>query len=249
MIGIGMGILRTGRASGSSFAVTDLGSKLKGWYREDKTLATGVSQWTDKSGGGNHWTQATGANQPAFSASGGPNGRACIQGNGSSKKMVGPALNAVMSTTAKELYLVMKLNSIATDDATATNNRAVISDDNGVFYITCRSTGPAIQWVHYDGSLDTTPNATLAATGSWSRVRIRHDGSSTFVKVGSGTEQTIASGTSSVFTAAMNLFYNVSTGEYLDADIAEIVFCNAELSGGERSDMDAYHASYFGLTV
>jgi hypothetical protein len=34
------------------------------------TIATGVSQWSDKSGNGRHLTQATGGNQPALNANG-----------------------------------------------------------------------------------------------------------------------------------------------------------------------------------
>lgn len=39
---------------------------VKAWYRADlgTVIATGVSQWNDQSGNGNHLVQATGANQP-----------------------------------------------------------------------------------------------------------------------------------------------------------------------------------------
>jgi hypothetical protein len=44
---------------------------LKLWLRADVgiTVVTGVSSWIDQSGNGNNFTQATGANQPTFTAS------------------------------------------------------------------------------------------------------------------------------------------------------------------------------------
>lgn len=45
-------------------------TNLRAWYRADLgvTIATGVSQWADQSGNGNHLVQAVGGSQPTVSA-------------------------------------------------------------------------------------------------------------------------------------------------------------------------------------
>jgi hypothetical protein len=62
------------------------------WLRADLGIifatagSTPVMEWADQSGSGNHFYQL-GANQPTYSASGGPNGTPCIQFNGTSEGM------------------------------------------------------------------------------------------------------------------------------------------------------------------
>jgi hypothetical protein len=64
-------------------------ANLAAWYQAEKgiTIGTGVSAWADQSGNGNTLTQATGANQPAYSATGGSNGTAMVTFDGSNDTM------------------------------------------------------------------------------------------------------------------------------------------------------------------
>jgi hypothetical protein len=64
-----------GAASVPVWTPADFGVDLIGWYdAQDAASITqssgAVSQWNDKSGKGNHVVQATGANQPSYSATG-----------------------------------------------------------------------------------------------------------------------------------------------------------------------------------
>ncbi len=65
-----MSVGRDGVAAAPAFTPASLTS-LKLWVKSDTgiTIATGVSQWDDLSGNGNHLVQATGASQPVVTAS------------------------------------------------------------------------------------------------------------------------------------------------------------------------------------
>lgn len=67
----------------AAFLPTDLDGLVL-WLRADRgiTIATGVSQWDDLSGSGNHVTQATGASQPAYLTTGGANNRPFLRFDG-----------------------------------------------------------------------------------------------------------------------------------------------------------------------
>lgn len=62
---------------------TDLGAALWGWFdAEDSTtitIATGISQWNDKSAALDHLSQATGARQPAYQAAAWTGGRPAVE--------------------------------------------------------------------------------------------------------------------------------------------------------------------------
>ena len=64
---------------------TVYGSKLEAWYlahANNLTTATGVSVWDDISGNAHHLSQGTGAAQPAFNATAGPDGSGEVQFDG-----------------------------------------------------------------------------------------------------------------------------------------------------------------------
>lgn len=65
--------------------LTILGAKLLQWCRADLgvTIGTGVSAWADQSGNPNHYLQGTGAAQPSWGATAGPNGTPGITFDGS----------------------------------------------------------------------------------------------------------------------------------------------------------------------
>ncbi len=67
--GVG-GVLSSCKTYGNNSVIADLSPKL--WCRQGVgiTTDTGVSQWDDQSGNGNHLKQATGANQPALQGDG-----------------------------------------------------------------------------------------------------------------------------------------------------------------------------------
>lgn len=71
---------------------------------------TAIASWKDKSGNGNNYTQATGANQPAFLTNG-INGKPSVYFSGSPKGMLG----SVISTNLHTVFIVCKADSVGTD--------------------------------------------------------------------------------------------------------------------------------------
>jgi hypothetical protein len=71
---------------------------LKGWWRADQgiTQVTGVSQWDDISGNGNHLTQASGTAQPTFEA-GGYNGQPSLLFDGTNDYMLANGIAALFT--------------------------------------------------------------------------------------------------------------------------------------------------------
>ena len=78
------------------------------WLRADTvTTATGVSQYTDKSGNGRHFVQGTGSKQPALVAAGSdPNGFGCVVSDGTDDSLTNAAFGAMSS--GYTLYVVTR---------------------------------------------------------------------------------------------------------------------------------------------
>jgi hypothetical protein len=79
------------------------------------TIATGVSQWDDQSGAGNHATQGTGANQPTYAAASAllP-GHAAVQFDGVAHYLICNALATTASGTDQPLSVLIALGATAT---------------------------------------------------------------------------------------------------------------------------------------
>lgn len=116
-MGRGFGHLGSPLGSGAYNPITDLGTDLIAWWDADSsywgangamTIATGVSSWKDIVAGYD-MVQATGAAQPAFSATN-FNGNPCVAGDGLDDNLTctDAALLAALATgtTANELWLV-----------------------------------------------------------------------------------------------------------------------------------------------
>lgn len=75
------------------------------------TLATGVSEWRDKSGNGHAYTQAVGANQPLVVA--GPGGRNCLDFDGGNDRLIGGAstLGLLRNVTGCTVYVARKADT------------------------------------------------------------------------------------------------------------------------------------------
>lgn len=110
MIGIGL-MLRGARGGGGAFSPISLNPEL--WLRSDLgiTIGTGVSQWADQSGNGNHATQATSGAQPAYSASDAQmGGFPSVSMDGTDDFLAG---SIAFSSTTMAVYAYMRLVTAA----------------------------------------------------------------------------------------------------------------------------------------
>lgn len=87
-----------------------LGSQLALRLRGDRVTLNGstVSQWTDLSGNGRHYSQGVASRQPTWAASA-INGRAGLTFDGSNNILTGTAFTALSGVGSAEVFVVMQL--------------------------------------------------------------------------------------------------------------------------------------------
>lgn len=230
---------------------TDLGTKVTFHGREAATLSgTEVTQWTDKSSTGTSITNNGAGTGPNFLTNGGPNGRAFMRTTGS-KYLIGPAFSNLISASAFEIYMVVRLNAAPNAQATIYNRAALLADGNatfnaGAYFGLHVNNTRSTQGFVYDGSIKATP-ATDLALNKWERIRFRLESGTLYMKIGALAEQAIASGNVQSLAFALRIARAAIGSEFLDCDIAELIICNATLSAAERKKVDDYHLDYFGL--
>lgn len=84
-------------------------SGLAGWWRSDKLItlnSTTVSSWGDLSGFGGTVSQATGANQPTYSTSGGVNNLPKLTFSGSTQILENTTQNVMPAGTSRTVFVV-----------------------------------------------------------------------------------------------------------------------------------------------
>lgn len=86
---------------------------LLGWWEGDQLVLSdgaSVASWTDASVNARHAVQATGANQPTYRATGGPNSKPCVEFDGSDE-LATPAFTP--GNAAMTWYIVASANAAA----------------------------------------------------------------------------------------------------------------------------------------
>lgn len=118
-------------ASGVSEPDSFFGALLEAWHRADAgdiTIATGVSQWNDKTSNGHDLVQATGGDQPAFDASAGPNSTGEVDFDGANHYLNVDIGNIFAKNDRPSLIIIGSY-----DDLTAgiSQNMAGLAEDTG----------------------------------------------------------------------------------------------------------------------
>lgn len=218
------------------------------WLRGDLgiTTATGVSAWADQSGKGNHFTQATGANQPALVASN-IGGQPGLRFNGTSHKMAGPTGSSIFSASSAWMYLVWRPISVTLNVASPVYANDSIVGDNGADYgLAVRGGGNGVSAYNYTGSY---ANTTLqpVSNGTAYVVAWKHSASVLACQLGQQTPQTAASG-NTVFGAAMELG-SCQGIRYANMDVCEIVAGNTAISAADEARLLKYMSGRYGVAL
>ena len=214
------------------------------------TIATGVSQWADKSGNGRHATQATSANQPTYISSG-MNSLGLVDWDGSNDAMTisgGTTTlhSALSSDNTYSMAWVVKPDTISGQEVLlyvpegSWKFLVEIKNDGGVYW----GDTPDNYRIYSGGSFfvaNTASFFTLIKTGSGAgTAHVAGTLNNTFTIQGSGLSNTPSLGSAFILGQYPGLFYN--------GKMAEIIISNYSWDTSERQQVEGYLAHKWGLT-
>lgn len=216
---------------GSPMYEPPIAANMQFWYRSNSgiTLATGVSQWNDLSGGGRHLTQATGSKQPAFQQSGGPNGLAAVVFDGSADEMAA-TVTLAQPTTIYALFRQVVWTSNATlMDGDPVNTIRVLQ--NGV-------SGASPDIALASGNAPAANNSN-SAVGAWCAGAFLFNGASSSIRINRTAATTGDPGATTATT--LNLAANGGgLGDFCNVAYAELLGYSAAHTAAQQSAMLDY---------
>lgn len=234
------------RISGPAFLPSDL-SNLGGWWRSDLGITlngSDVSQWDDQSGNGVNFTQPTAAYQPAYSASGGPGSKPCVQFNAPDLTFMSSVATSLYSlSTGYTFFIVLKV-------ATGGSDGLAVDTDTDSFGVQQFSGNFLARW--NGGGYSQAPQ-----TGTtWKYYSVKFDGGGatnadkmkTWINGAAQTLTFAGSAPASLNASSRWDIGRFSVGGYnLTGDIAEIIAYTDEKSDADRQTVESYLASRYGL--
>lgn len=192
-----------------------------------------ISEWKDQFAG-RHYTQGTGANQPLFLPTDGPNGTAAVQIDGAAR-----FLQASLALPPGGVFPVF-IWAVIRQDAFTIGNR-LISDSTSSKFLLYQHANGSPTMAMYDNVI-VNPN-TAAAIGSWVRAEVAFTNSSAdYLKLGS-TNSTGANAGSGVGPGDVRLG---DASIAARGSIAEVLYLNALPTANEKTALDAYVTSRYG---
>jgi hypothetical protein len=234
----------------AAWVPTSLSGLLGWWDSQDAASITqsggAVSQWNDKSGNGKHVVQATGANQPAYSATGMDGSRPAISVTTTSKLLD----NTSFTIGASSLTVVM----VAYVDSTTGSNARLIGWFNGALDYAGATTAvipllaktPASiggYWSSADrGSASASYNTKRWFISEWNGSTGNH---TIYVNGTAGSPAGWSSSNTWSGAGTLRMFNdNVTAGGACIGRYGEIFILNRVLTGGERTSIAAYMARW-----
>ena len=218
---------------------------LRCWVRDDAGIALNgstVSQWSDQSGAGNHWPQATATRQPTY---GGPGDG--VDFDGADTALTGPTLSGLISASAFTVFVVFSADTVSTNGANTWQNSALIGQPSAFFGIHLKS-APNANVFNWDGSDDKATGAIALMTRTI--LTARHGSGNLGMRVNNGAEATAASGDTTVLSGATEMGRgNNSDVVCYDGKIYEVVFFNTHLPDADQALIRAYLAARNRVTL
>ena len=225
----------------------DLGSAVTLWLDAGDpstiTIATGISQWRDKSGNSHHVEQNTAAHQPAYGAAT-LNGKPGVEFDGVNDSLasVVPS-SALFFNNSYSAFTVGRANSAATDSVEGYANSGFWGDRGGFLSNYFRSQG-LIGAYNWDGNSDVTTQAYTFGANLISGVEL--SSGNIRLRVNGGTESSTTSGLASLFSAPITIGEVYRTYR-LHGVVSEVIFIRPHLSTSDREKVEGYLAHKWGL--
>jgi hypothetical protein len=206
-----------------------------------------VGGWQDQSGNARHFAQASGASRFTLKlAANGINGRAVVRCDGVDDVLTNAvALSSVIAAGAYGLWAVYRPISLTSNQANTWANQALIADSGGYFAHVNKVT-PEMRAANFDGTDDSCGVAATAGTAYG--IQQRHDSGTLYLLRSGAAEASAASGNTASLVGTMVLGKSGTVGQYFNADIGEIVMMQAAPSASERTGMQSYLASRWGIS-
>jgi hypothetical protein len=218
------------------------------------TLDTGVSEWRDKSGTGQKFTQDTGGNQPAYLTNG-IGGKPALGFTASSSHFM-------RGTFSHALTGITSLVVATMESATQNNGRmfsltvagASNADFAGTGHLAPTKRSGTTQAVacQHDGA--SRASVSIAGYSTPFIQCSHHDGTTLSNRVNNGTAATHTFGAppwSATFTNMMLSTFNATAtpSAFLTGKIAEVIVYGRDLTADERAAVHKYLGSKYGITV
>lgn len=212
------------------------------WLNNDLSTMTvngsnRVSQWRDSSGNLNHFSQATGANQPLFVANGinGQNG--VFWQNSVTQYLDCTLLSAVTQQYTIITVWSLDTNTVGTypvcyDSVSAVGNRAILYWFGG----NIRIGSPTLITAYPK----TSPFALI-------NNEVCFNGANSKVYENGVLKNTVNSGTNSLTSLRLGNLNSIDTLSRLGGYICEVIVYAKELSAGERTLINTYLSTKYGL--
>jgi hypothetical protein len=196
-----------------------------------------VSQWRDSSGNLNHFSQGTGANQPLFVANG-INGQNGVKWSNSSNEWLDCTLGSVIN----QKYTIITVWNL---DASSTQTYPYVYDRNGAI-------GDRIQLYWFGNNIrigSPTVVTAYAKTRPFNLMssEVCYDNTTSKVYQNGVLQATVNSGSSALTSLRLGHLNSTDTLSRLSGYICEVIVYAKELSAGERTLINTYLSTKYGL--
>jgi len=204
------------------------------------TIATGVSQWNDRSANAFNVTQATGGNQPTFLASD-INGRPAVQFVAASSHNLARAASVTVPNQAYTTFCVKKQDTIVTQQTHFSSSASATG-------LSLSMQPTSIYDVRFLAVASHSSVSTVPTVYEIEEFTRAGTGTANFLKV-NGTTVSLGGGTGDMIIGAGIGVGMFASSEFFNGKIAELLVYDSGLSGANASAVRGYLGAKYGITV
>lgn len=240
----------------SPLAVSGLGIWLDADDASTIMIATGVSQWNDKSGNGRHFSQASTTKQPSYQTAA-INGRNVVRADGTNDGMQSAiGLSLSQNVAGMTIFACRLTRSSPTSgenlfkiDRNVTNSgRYALA--NGSTSGKLRAEGRTLDAdanAFVDSSANTSTTDPMIQCGVWDNANSDLTQYVNGSVDGATTSYQSNNNTSNTASASHTMFENTSGSAPADVDLCELIVYPRVLTQGERESIEGYLAHKWGI--